>query len=299
MMNWQSLPPLSALRAFAAYAETGSVTRAGAALNVSHAAISQQMRALETRLGIALLDRSGRALALTAEGRQLAEALSFGFSRIAQVIESLTGADADRPLHVATTPSFAANWLMPRLATFRAAHPEIDIMINPSPALTDPSPGAIDIALRYGDGHWPGLDVEMLMVSPIVVVAAPALIGDLQPEQPEDLLDFPWIQELGTSESSLWLAGRGVVGFRKLGVIHVPGNLMLDGARSGQGIVISTRVSVEEDLRSGRLRLLFEEREQDGYHMVTAPGVMRPPLRHFVGWLRRTAREEVQAKKAP
>lgn len=290
MTNWLSLPPLSALRAFAAYAETGSVTRAGAALNVSHAAISQQLRSLETHLGLALLDRSARALSLTPEGVQLAEALTSSFARIAQVIDALTGADADRPLHVATTPSFASNWLMPRLASFRAAHPEIDIMINPSPALTDPSPGAIDVALRYGNGHWPGLDAELLVLSSITVVAAPSLIGDLQPKSAEDLVNFPWIQELGTSESSLWLAGRGVTGLRKLGLIHVPGNLMLDGARSGQGIAVSTRVSVEEDLRSGRLRLLFEDRHGDGYHIVTAPGVMRPPLRHFIAWLRREVR---------
>lgn len=290
MMNWASLPPLTALRAFSAYAETGSVSRAGALLNVSHAAISQQMRSLETHLGLALLDRSSRALSLTPEGQQLADALAAGFGRISQVIEALTGADAARPLHVATTPSFASNWLMPRLATFSAAHPDIDIMINPSPGLTDPAPGGVDIALRYGDGDWPGFETELLLSSSITVVAAPELIGDRQADKPEDLLDFPWIQELGTSESSLWLAGRGVKGLRKLRVIHVPGNLMLDGARTGQGIAVSTRVSVEEDLRSGRLRLLFEDRHEDGYHIVTAPGVMRPPLRDFITWLRRERR---------
>lgn len=288
-MEWTQLPSLSSLRAFSAYAETGSVTRAGALLNVSHAAISQQMRSLETHLGLSLLDRSARALSLTSEGQQLADALADGFGRIAQVIDALTGADADRPLQVATTPSFAAHWLMPRLAGFRAAHPGIDIMINPSPKITDPAPGGVDVALRFGLGHWPGLDAELLACSPVVVVAAPSLIGDLDPKGPEDLLAFPWLQELGTSESSLWLAGRAVTGLRTKGVIHVPGNLVLDGARSGQGVAISTRISVEEDLRAGRLRLLFEEADENGYHIVTAPGVMRPPLRDFVTWLRREA----------
>ncbi|PIL20135.1 hypothetical protein P775_10730 [Puniceibacterium antarcticum] len=292
MMDWTSLPPLSALRAFSAYAQTGSVTKAGALLNVSHAAISQQMRSLETRLGIALLDRSARAMALTTEGQQLADALAEGFGRIAQVIDALTGADADRPLQVATTPSFAAHWLMPRLAGFRAAHPEIDIMINPSPKMTNPAPGGVDVALRFGLGHWPGLVAELLTRSPVVVVAAPSLIGDLDPQGPEDLLNFPWLQELGTSESSLWLAGRAVSGLRTKGVIHVPGNLVLDGARSGQGVAISTRLSVEADLRAGRLRLLFEEADENGYHIVTAPGVMRPPLRDFVIWLRREVRPD-------
>ncbi|MFZ5962259.1 LysR family transcriptional regulator [Thalassococcus sp. BH17M4-6] len=290
MIDWHTLPPLSALRAFSAYAETGSVTRAGARLNVSHAAISQQMRSLETHLGLSLLDRSSRSLSLTGEGRQLADALTEGFGRIAQVIEALTGADAHRPLYVTTTPSFAANWLMPRLAGFQQLHPEIDIMISPSPQMSDPAPGGIDVALRYGAGDWPGLASELLVHSPIAVVAAPSLIGDLAPGSPEELARFPWVQELGTSESSLWLAGKGVRNVGRLGVIHVPGNLMLDGARSGQGIAISTRVSVEEDLRAGRLRLLFEDRPDDGYHIVTAPGVARPPLRDFVAWLRREAK---------
>ena len=131
-MDWRSLPSLSALRAFAALAETGSFTRAGAALNVSHAAISQQVRALEERLGVALLPRDGRRGVLTPAGERLAAALEAGFGGIARAVDELTGADADRPLHVSTTPAFAANWLMPRLASFRHEHPEVELMLNPT-----------------------------------------------------------------------------------------------------------------------------------------------------------------------
>ncbi|SMC50160.1 LysR family transcriptional regulator [Primorskyibacter flagellatus] len=289
-MDWRSLPPLSALRAFSAYAETGSVVAAGSALNVSHAAISQQLRSLETHMDVRLLDRSGRTLALTAEGQQLADALAAGFGRIWQTVEALTGAHASRALQVATTPSFASHWLMPRLASFRVAHPDIDIMINPSPALTDPTPGGVDVALRYGAGKWPGLEAEMLVPSSLMVVAAPSLIGDFFPTRPQELTDYPWLQELGTTESSHWLARHGVTDTRVKGVIHVPGNLMLDGARNGQGIAVSTRVSVEEDIRAGRLRLLFEDKQDEGYHIVTAPGIIRPALRDFIHWLRREAR---------
>ena len=81
-MNWRDLPPLSALRAFAAFAQAGNVVAAGDALGVSHAAISQQLRSLETHLDIALLDRSGRALRLTPDGIELAQALDSGFSGI-------------------------------------------------------------------------------------------------------------------------------------------------------------------------------------------------------------------------
>ncbi|MHA6346259.1 LysR family transcriptional regulator [Roseivivax sp. CAU 1761] len=289
-MNWRDLPPLAALRAFSAFAETGSVRAAGAALNVSHAAISQQLRQLETHMQVALLDRSGRSLALTAEGRQLADALAAGFARIAQTVEALTGADALRPLHVSTTPSFAANWLMPRLAGFRQRNPEIDIMISPTPRLVDPAPGGVDLAIRYGAGAWPGLAVERLLDAPLWVVAAPSLVGDLVPERPEDLLRFPWLQELGTSEASDWFAGRGVTEGRARGLIHVPGDLVIDGARNGQGVVVTTPIAVAEDVRQGRLRLLFEEGGGSGYHLVMAPGVARPPLRAFAAWLRRETR---------
>ncbi|ETX15467.1 LysR family transcriptional regulator [Roseivivax halodurans JCM 10272] len=288
-MLFSRLPPLSSLRAFSAFSETGSVTRAGEMLNVSHAAISQQLRALEAHLGLKLLDRTGRTLELTQEGQQLADALIAGFGRIAQAVEALTEADADRPLHVSTSPSFASSWLMPRLAGFRIAHPDIDIMIDPTPNLNDPTPGGIDVAIRYGDGDWKGLDAEPLLQSPIWVVAAPDLIGDTDPKAPSDLLHFPWLQELGTSEASEWFAQHGVTGRRAKGVIHVPGNLMLDGARSGQGIVVTTRVAVEEDVKAGRLRLLFEERPDGGYHIVTTPGVPRLQLRAFLRWLKAEA----------
>ena len=173
-MDWTDLPPLSALRAFAAYAETGAVQKAGDKLNVSHAAISQQIRNLENHLGLRLLDRSGRSASLTEEGRALASALETGFGEIARTVAQLTGSEQARPLHVSTTPSFAANWLMPRLADFRSRHPEIDIVIDPNPALCDPTPGGVDIAIRYGNGHWPGMEARLLIPSAMAVVAAPA-----------------------------------------------------------------------------------------------------------------------------
>ncbi|QFT64535.1 LysR family transcriptional regulator, glycine cleavage system transcriptional activator [Roseivivax halotolerans] len=290
-MEWNGLPPLSALRAFSAYTETGSVTEAGRRLNVSHAAISQQLRALETHLGLKLLDRSGRSLSLTYEGHELAGALSEGFGLIARTIEALTGADAARPLQVTTSPTFAANWLMPRLAGFAGEHPDVEVMIAPTPHLVPLEPGGTDIAIRYGDGNWPGMDSTELMRSPINIVAAPSLVGDGPIPDLKELAGLPWLQELGTTEATEWLKSRGLEDARIRG-IHVPGNLMLDGARNGQGIAVSTRVAVEEDLRAGRLRLLFEERRDAGYHAVTLPGAKRPPVKDFLRWVIREAKRD-------
>lgn len=288
-MNWAALPPLSALRAFAAYAETGSVQQAGARLNVSHAAISQQIRALESHTGLALLNRSGRSMALTPDGQALAYVLSEAFGQIAETVEALTGADAERPLHIACTPSFASNWLMPRLASFRADSPDVEIMIDPNPARTDPAPGGVDVALRYGRGPWPGLEHEPLMDAPLVVVGAPDLFPDGPPGHPEALLRVPWIQELGTNETSRWLEARGVTARHAASVTHVPGNLMIDGVRQGQGIAVTTRLAVEHDLAAGTLLALFEDSDPQGYNIVTRPGVPRAPLATFLRWLRREA----------
>jgi len=292
-MDWQRLPPLTALRAFAALAETGSTTAAGARLNVSHAAVSQQVRQLEAHLGVALVDRSGRQSRLTAEGRDLANALSLGFGAIARAVAALTGADAARPLQISTTPSFAAHWLMPCLNEFRQAHPQIDLMIDPTPRLVALEPGGIDIALRYGAGDWPGLRAELLFRSPIVAVAAPHLVAGKRIACPADLAALPWLQEFGTNEASDWLRRRGVTKERAAGLVQVPGNLLLDGLLRGQGVAVTVREWVRQDITAGRLRLLFEDEGEAGYYVITRPGVLRPPAKAFVTWLRRQARKTV------
>lgn len=279
-MEWRDLPPLSALRAFAAFADTGGVQDAGAALNVSHAAISQQLRVLESHMGVALLDRSGRALRLTQDGQVLANATRNGFGEIARAVAALSGMEAARPLRISTTTSFAANWLMPRLPDYRARHPKDDIVIEANAARVDPSAGGVDLAIRYGAGEWAGLDCALLIVSPVVGVATPDVLAAAQ----DDLSKIPWLQELGTHEGSDWLRAQGMQ--PKAGVITAPGNLTLDGARTGQGMAITSRVAVMADLAAGRLQVAFEDPSDKGYYTVTRPGVQRPPLKRFLMWLR-------------
>jgi len=288
-MKWSALPPLPALRSFAAFAQTGGVQQAGAALNVSHAAISQQIKALEAHLGLRLVDRSARALTLTPEGTLLAEALARGFDAIFQAVQELTGAEADRPLHITTTTAFAASWLMPRLPSFRAKHAEFDLVLAPDAALVNPQVGGLDLAIRYGDGQWDGFDTELLMHSPVVGVAAPALVGQNPPTDPAQLAHFPWLQDFGTHEGTKWLEAHGLK--PDGGYVTAPGNLTLDAVRGGQGIAIVARVSVAAELASGQLVELFEQSSDSGYWLVTRHGVKRPALKAFMQWLRREARD--------
>lgn len=285
-MNWRDLPPLSAMRAFAAYAETRSVEAAGEALNVSHAAISQQMRKLEDHLGVALLDRSGRQLALTADGAELAQALGDGFETIGRGVQAVTQREDDRPLQITATPTVAAVWLLPRLPRFRQAHPDIHLMIDPSAGVKRLEPGGFDAALRHGDGTFPGHDAELVVASPVVIVAAPEILGETDITHPSDLKVFPWLQELGTNEASAWMKRAGGDGLFTHGVTSLPGNMLLEAARQGQGVAICAAIAVAEDVHAGRLRLLFEEDRSKGYYLVTRPGVPRPALRAFQRWVR-------------
>ena len=289
-MNWRDMPPLAALRAFDAFVKAGNVTAAGDALGVSHAAISQQLRGLEAHVGVALLDRSGRALRLTPDGEILAQGCNDGFAAISRAVGLITGAEATRPLHISPTPSFAAAWLMPRLPEFRSLHPDINIMLNPTSELVKPASGDVDLTIRYGLGGWPGVEDQPLIPTPMVVVAAPSLVAGRDISNPQVLSKLPWMEEIGITESTSWLRNRGIAEGVQGPLTQVPGNLLIDGARDGQGLAVTVRLFVEADLRAGRLVVLEEEDQPGaGYHLVTRPGVQRPPLRAFLKWIKRAA----------
>jgi len=290
-MSLRSLPPLAQLRAFAALVEAGSMSAAGELLNVSHAAISQQIRALEAHLGLNLVEKSGRGVMLTSIGKQLGDSVSQSFGAIVQEVEALTGADADRPLQISTTPMFAAGWLMPRIGAFREAHPGIDIMLNPTAATVSLEPGGIDLAIRFGKGKWPGLVAEPLIETDFVIAAATSLVGDACLCEPSDLLGYPWLQEIGTTETNDWLKAHGVEAHLVKGLTQVPGNLLLDGLRAGQGIVATTRTFIEADVARGDVAVLFERDDRGhGYFLIHRPDPLRAPAKAFATWLKRQAR---------
>lgn len=291
-MDWSDLPSLNSLRAFAAVAETGSYSRAGTVLNVSHAAVNQQVKALEVRLGVTLAVRKGRGIALTTEGTALARDLAAGFATIQRGVEALTGADATRPVQVTMSPAFAVSWLMPRIVDFQQLHPEITLMLNPTGEVMELKPGGIDMAIRYRDSRGPDTEVSPVLIADMVVVAAPSLIGAQAITEPEMLLDMPWLQELGTNEVADWFMRHGIMPERPLKITHMPGNLIMEAVRRGDGITYTARPFVEKEIRSGQLIELFSETAFGTYYIVTRPGVLRPPVRTFVRWLKRQAAAE-------
>ncbi len=289
------LPSLSSLRAFEAAARNHSFSAAGRELNVTHVAVGQQVRRLEETLGVTLVIRHPRGLELTPEGARLSARLVEGFGIMRAAVAEVADMHSDRPLRVTLTPMFAANWLMPRLGEFRAEHPDIELMLNPTPGSVDLQREDYELAIRYGAGDWPGLEAEPFIPARFLIVAARELVEGQRLDSPADIARLPWLMQQGTDEFDVWLAAHGVSVEGKHNITHLPGYMLVSAIREGQGVGCTTRLFVEEDLRAGRLVSLFEDAAPDmraGYYLVRRPGPMRAPLAAFVDWLRRAARAD-------
>lgn len=284
-MSWSTLPPLNSLRAFSALAETGSYSQAGSLLSVTHAAVSQQVRALEERLGVPLVVREGRGIKLTADGLALARELDTGFAAIRRGVHLLKESSATRPVQLSTSPAFAVEWLMPRIQDFQNRHPDIPLMLNPTSRVMDLKPGGVDLAIRYRDKRKSDAPVTPLLVSDMIIIAAPSLVREREITDPEMLTEMPWLQELGTNEVADWFSYRGIKLKRPLMINQMPGNLIMPAVRRGDGITYTARAFFEQEIRSGQMKVLFSEPAFGTYYLATSPGPLRPSVKAVIDWL--------------
>lgn len=287
------LPPLTALRAFEAAARHGSLSVAASELNVTHAAIAQQVKKLEAWFGHALMRREGRGVTTTVQGARLAQGVGEGLITIQKAVEALSEADATRPLKITLTPTFATNWLMPRLGGFRTAHPEIEIMLNPTAQPLDLIAEEYDIGFRFGAGEWPGLETERILDGGHAVFAATSLLKGREVTTPADVAALPWVQELGMNERAVWLNANGVKDEAPRNVLHMPGNLVVDAIRHGEGVGNVGRTWLEKDVAEGRVVALFDDDRASelGYWVAFRPGPHRPPLKKFLRWVRNEVKQ--------
>ncbi len=297
-MDWRSLPSLNALRAFAALAESGSYSAAGTALNVTHAAISQQVRALEDNLGAALVTREGRGIRLTPEGERLARDLARGFDRIARGVAEFREDERQRPVRITMSPAFAVSWLLPRLPDFQSRNPDVTLLLNPTGQVVELAAGGLDVAMRYRERTAPQTPVDVLMELDLLIVGTPGLIGGQNPPRPADLVGLPWLQELGTDEVARWFVRRGMALDRPLMISHMPGNLIMEAVRRGDGVTYTPRPLVQHDIEAGRLVEIFCEPGFGTLHLETRPGPQRAAVRRFIAWLRRQAADDRNATRA-
>lgn len=294
------LPSLSALRAFEIAARTKNFSEAGKEINVTHAAISQHVRKLEEHLGIPLFKRKGRTLHLTSAGKRLGEQLSMSFSEIDDVLTELDKAKSLQPLKLTMTPSFASEWLLPRIFDFREKYPNIKLVINPSFALSDLASEGIDLGIRFGTGTWDGLKSEMLIASSFVVVAGKKLLKDKVVNEADDLKDLPWLQELGTNEVEAWLLKQGIKFHNKTDIIYLPGHMILNAARDGCGVACTAYILVKDDVKNGNLQMLFDEGNPEnniGYYLITTRNLKSRNAEIFINWIKTAVFKEDNSRR--
>jgi LysR family glycine cleavage system transcriptional activator len=303
------LPPLGALRAFEAAARLGSFSRAAAELHVTPAAISHQIHTLEADLGISLFRRLNRQVELTASGRVLLPGLSEAFAGIQASVRRLRAHNDTGTLTVTASPSLAAKWLVPRLQRFQVQQPQIDVRISATDNLVDLLQGDFDIAIRYGTGRYPGLDVELLLKNEVFPACSPRLLEMGPPlRRPADLRHHALIHDQAVDRDPLvptwamWLKAAGVEAVPAAsGISFSAGHMALDAAIAGHGVVLAYSTLAAGDLAAGRLVRLFTLALPDlfAYYVVTAPGALdRPKVRAFRNWLRAEADNDAAAGPA-
>jgi LysR family glycine cleavage system transcriptional activator len=287
MTDWRDIPSLAALRAFEAAVRCGSLSAAARELNVTHAAIAGHVRALEGFFGTLLLTRTGRGMDPTPEGALLARGLSEGFETIVAACRDLSDRGRARPLSVTTTPTFAEQWLMPRLSTFWAAHPDVSVTISPTPELSDLRRDGHDVAIRYGAGGWEGLDCEPLLVGDFLVVASPGLAARLAGAAPSVLARQLWLMSDNQAEARHVARALGLEPEALRRYTLATNGMVLSALRAGMGLGLQNRVLIQPELDTGRLAAVTAlALDGVGYHIVTRPGAKTAALQSFLHWLR-------------
>jgi len=289
-MDWKRIPSLAALRAFEAAARHQSFSKAARELNVTHAAIAHHVRNLEADFSESLITRQGRGVAPTAIGLQLAGDLQNGFSLIEDGVEKLRSRGEKRPLNIAVTPAFAANWLMPRIGEFWAKHPEIPLNINPNLELVDLRKSGTDLAIRYGEGNWPKVKSEILTDGDFWVVAHRDLVKGKRVSCLHDVIDLPWVMENHMMERKAIVEREGIdFDHIDLTLLNTNG-LVLSAVAAGLGVTVQPKSLVEREINSGALAKICELNQENlGYYMVVLPDRHPVGLREFMKWLRSSA----------
>jgi LysR family glycine cleavage system transcriptional activator len=287
--------PLLALRAFAETGRHGSIKRAAAAMGVTSGAVSQQIRQLEERVGVALFTRTRYGVKLTEAGAKIHPALLHAFDQIEISLVALEAINARQTLTVSTVASFAASWLVPRLGRFTNRYPEIEIRVEASSSLVDLRRDRVDIAIRHGLGNYPGLIAEYLLAPVLLPVASPKLLSDGPPIlEPVDCLAYPLLQDTDRSDWRLWFSAVGVSDDPRAerGPAFTDDLLLLRAAIAGQGIALVRDVYAAEELASGRLALALDRPwpTDFAYYAVVLPdAAKRQPARAFIDWLKEEA----------
>jgi LysR family transcriptional regulator, glycine cleavage system transcriptional activator len=285
------------LQTFVAVARAGKMKQAAHELALTSGAVSQRIRELEEATGRRLFTRNSAGVELSAAGEAMFGALDEPFRAIEAVDREL-GTTSSRRVTVSTMPSFAATWLVPRLATFAKRHPDIEIAVETGARPVDLKREPIDLAIRHGLGKYPGFEAIWLIAPELIVVASPDLLKDRTPlEKPADCLAFPLLHDFSRQDWPLWFEAHGIGAPNgKRGSAFSENHLIVRAAVAGQGLALVRDIYAEEDLRSKKLvkPLTVKWPAQFAYYAVATPDALRKPaVRRFRDWLVEEARQEI------
>ncbi|KAI3605354.1 Transcriptional regulator, LysR family (plasmid) [Cupriavidus necator H850] len=280
---------LGPLRVFDAVCRAKGVSRAAEMLHVTPGAVSQQIKQLESGLGLQLFQKAGREIELTAAGVQLAWRVSEAFDRLNDALDDAAERRLEKCLRLKVTPTLAIRWLMPRLSGFHAQHPDMDLEIATIAKADDIRLEGADCVIRHGVGEWTDVELDHLFDDEFVPVCAPSLAAQLQ--TPRSLLQTTLLHSMLRPEAwDLWFASTNLgVLPRPRGMTLANAALCYQAAADGLGVAIAQRAYISEDIRSGRLVIAVDHfaRTERGYYLVCDPlRADTAPVRLFREWIR-------------
>jgi len=293
------LPPLNSLKAFEAAARNLSFTKAAEELFVTQAAISHQIKLLEDHLSIKLFMRRNRSLLLTEEGQSYYLDIKDIFINLYDATERLLSRGAKGSVSIAMTPSFAIQWLVPRLSDFSKHNPDIDVRIKAQDHDENSLTDDVDVAIYYGKGQWNGINADKLHTEYLIPVCSPLLLAQNNGlKNLEDLKNFTLLHDTARNN---WKDYIKSVGLRDINVNQGPifshSSMVLQAAIHGQGIALAHSVLAQPDIESGRLVVPFTQAliSERAYYLACRDSqIDSPKIKIFRQWLLNKVKKESQ-----
>jgi LysR family glycine cleavage system transcriptional activator len=286
--------PLGALRVFEAVATHLSFSAAADALNVTPAAVSQQIKALEGYIQVPLFRRTGRRVEITDEGLELLPPVRAGLEKLESALQQIKHYRRAGPLQITTLASFLQIWLLPRIRSFRRKYPTIELRFHTSRELVDFSRTTNHVAIRFGRGNYPNLHSEKILDDWLVPVASPDLIKQYGTiERGSDLSKYPLL-ESGDEPWSVWSEGDEETAWLSRAPSIDDSAGLLTAAEEGLGFVLARWTLVTRALQKGTLRLAGKGALPYGlaYYFVCPKSFLSlPKVAQFRDWLRAAARD--------
>jgi LysR family glycine cleavage system transcriptional activator len=293
------LPPLAAVRVFEAAARHQNFTRAAEELGMTQAAVSYQIRQLEDRVGAPLFVRQPRLVVLTALGQRLAGPVAKALADIGMVFHEICEQN-QMVLTISALQTMAITWLSPRLAQFHAENPQLEVGVKTSEHLVDFATESVDLALRYGEGAWPGLAADKLFACHYAPLCSPELRESLQLRVPADLLRAPllsandpwwkrWFDDVGIKDAQL--GGRSTMTLQMQA-------MSIQAALRGHGVAMAIPELFAYDIAAGKLVFAIDHvvRDERAYWVVYPEERARErKIRLFRDWALAEARAACMA----